>query len=128
VIPDDAPPNRATIVTLSGRVDFVDGRAMDLRADGGDLDIAAQRLTLQGGVRVDTSDGYVLGADRVEVDLKGGGLAAVGAVWGAGPLGRIAATRLDVSPPAGDGDARTFLFQDDVRLVYHPAGSKEVEQ
>ncbi len=121
VIPDAAPPTRATIVAIEGRVDFADGPGIDLRADGGEIDLEAQVLTLEGGVRAVSQDGYAFAADRVEVDLRAGGLTAAGSVAGDGPMGRIDAARLTVSGPGGAEGGRTFLFEDAVRLVYDPA-------
>jgi lipopolysaccharide export system protein LptC len=120
VIPDAAPPTRAEIVALEGRIDFAGGPGVNVRADGGAIDLEARRLTLEGAVRVVSADGYAFAADRAEVDLRDGGVAADGAVRGDGPMGRIDASRLTVSPPAAADGARTFLFERDVRLVYHP--------
>lgn len=120
VTPDAAPPTRAEIATLSGEIDFVDGPTMRLAAAAASLDIEARRMTLRGPVSLSTSDGYAFVAEEVRLDLGAGAMEAEGAVEGAGPMGRIASGRLSVSPPVGHDDARTFLFQDDVRLVYDP--------
>lgn len=119
VVPDAAPPTRAAIDTLAGRIDFTDGRSVDLAAAAGDLDLKAQNLALQGSVQLDSDDGYAFAADAVAVDLKAGALVATGAVAGEGPMGRIDAEKLTVSPPDAAG-ARRFLFEDRVRLVYDP--------
>lgn len=119
VVPDAAPPSRAAIETLAGRIDFTGGRGVDLAAAAGDLDLKAQELKLKGAVRLDSDDGYAFAADAVAVDLRAGGLVAAGAVAGDGPMGRIVAQRLTVSPPDAAG-ARRFLFEDAVRLVYDP--------
>jgi lipopolysaccharide export system protein LptC len=121
VTPDAAPPTRATITALSGHIDFADGRGVDLRADGGAIDLEDQRLTLEGAVQAATADGYAFTADRVEIDLRGGGLVATGRVAGDGPMGRIDAARLTVADGEGPAETRRFLFERDVRLVYHPA-------
>ncbi len=121
VVPDAAPPTRAVIDTLAGRIDFADGQGVDLRAETGDLDLGTQRMTLRGAVRLVTADGYSFGAEQVDVDLKVGGLTATGAIRGGGPMGRIASGRLTVSGPVNPGGARMFLFEDAVRLVYDPA-------
>lgn len=121
VVPDAAPPTRAAITTLAGRIDFADGQGVDLSAATGDLDLETQRMTLEGGVQVVSGDGFAFAADRVDLDLKMGGLAAQGGVAGDGPMGRIDAGRLTVSEPEGVEGARTFLFEDDVRLIYDPA-------
>lgn len=121
VTPDAAPPTRAAIDDLSGRIDFADGRGVDVRADTGDLDLSGQALALEGDVRLDSDDGYSFAARRVDVDLRAGGLVATGDVGGVGPMGTIDATRLTVSPPDENGGGRKFLFEEAVRVVYDPA-------
>jgi lipopolysaccharide export system protein LptC len=125
VVPDAAPPTRAAIDRLEGRIDFADGRGVDLSAARGNLDLETQRMDLSGAVRVDSADGYSFGAERVDLDLRAGGLTATGAVEGEGPMGRIDSRRLTVSEPRDEGGARTFLFEEDVRLVYDPPGTGE---
>lgn len=122
VTPDAAPPTRADVRELSGRIDFADGPGVDLSAETASLDLERQAMTLRGAVRAVTTDGYDLAADTVDVDLRAGGLVATGSVTGAGPMGDIAAGRLTVSPPEGEtgDDARRFLFEERVRLVYVP--------
>jgi lipopolysaccharide export system protein LptC len=125
VMPDAAPPTRADIVALEGRIDFADGPGVDLTAETAALDLESQVMTLEGAVRAVTTDGYDFGADRVDIDLQAGGLRATGSVAGAGPMGRIASQRLTVSTLDGRGGKRTFLFEDRVRLVYAPPAEGE---
>lgn len=123
VTPDAAPPTRAGIETLAGVIDFANGQKMDVSAKGGEIEIESKRMTLEGDVKVVTSDGYVFTADEAQLDFRGGDLAARGSVAGTGPAGRIDAGRLTVSPPQADTGDRTFLFQDDVRVVYDPTAA-----
>jgi lipopolysaccharide export system protein LptC len=125
VTPDAAPPTRADFTAPAGRIDFADGRGVDLSARTGALDLESQLLTLEGGLNVRSTDGYDFAADRVEVDLAAGGLSAAGSVAGEGPMGRIDAARMTVSTPEAGNGARTFLFEEDVRLVYAPPAEGE---
>ncbi len=120
VTPDAAPPTRADVVALTGRIDFADGPGVDLTAETAALDLERQVMTLAGAVRAVTTDGYDFAADEVDVDLQAGGLRARGSVSGVGPMGRIVSDRLTIATPEGGGDNRTFLFEDRVRLVYDP--------
>lgn len=120
VTPDAAPPTRAEIEALSGRIDFADGRGLDLTSETGSLDLESEVMTLAGSVRALTSDGYDMTAETIAIDLAAGGLSAQGGVTGIGPMGRIDADRLTVTKPEGVDDNRTFLFEDRVRLVYDP--------
>ncbi len=98
---------------------------MEVRAASGDLDIPAQRLGLSGDVRIETSDGYRMGADTVMLDLRAGTLTAGDRVETEGPMGRIDSHSLSVSPAGGDSGARRFLFGDGVRLVYDPRATTD---
>jgi lipopolysaccharide export system protein LptC len=120
VVPDAAPPTRAQAREITGRVSFIGGPQVDLAAAGADLDLKTRLLELEGDVRVTTSDGYRLEAARMQVDLRGGILRAEEAVTAAGPMGTIAARRLDVRPDPDAEGSRLFLFEDAVRLVYDP--------
>ncbi|HMQ95060.1 MAG TPA: hypothetical protein PKA33_00900 [Amaricoccus sp.] len=123
VVPDAAPPTRAAITTLAGTIDFTGGLSVAVQAEGGDLDIPAQRLGLSGDVRIETSDGYRMAADTVTLDLRDGTLVAGDTVETEGPMGRIDSRSLSIVPAEGDGQARRFSFGDGVRLVYDPRAS-----
>lgn len=120
VVPDAAPPTRAEITTLAGEVALNDGPVIALESETGDLDIPTQRLDMIGDVRIDTSDGYAIRAERATLDLRAGSLVASQNVWSTGPLGRIESGSLRVAAAAETGDARHFSFGDGVRLIYEP--------
>ena len=124
VVPDAAPPERAKITALSGEVDLVDGPVVEVDAADGDLHIPTQRLDLSGAVRIETSDGYSVSAEKVTLDLKAGALVAGDAVESVGPLGRIDSGSLMVAPAAETGDARRFSFGNGVRLIYDPPATE----
>jgi lipopolysaccharide export system protein LptC len=120
VVPDAAPPTRAQITTLAGELALRNGPVIDVESATGDLDLPTQRLDLAGEVRVDTSDGYRIRAERMTLDLRAGSLVASQAVTSTGPMGRIDSGSLRVAPAAESGEARHFSFGDGVRLLYQP--------
>jgi lipopolysaccharide export system protein LptC len=120
VEPDAAPPERARIADLAGTLQLLNGPAVTLKADTGDLHIPSERLDLTGEVVITTSDGYRLVADKATLDLRAGGIVAGDKVVTTGPLGAITSGSLHVAPAAAAGDARRFSFSDGVRLVYDP--------
>jgi lipopolysaccharide export system protein LptC len=124
VEPDAAPPQRAKITTLSGEIALHNGPVVAVDAATGDLDIPTQRLDLTGDVRIETSDGYRIRAEKVTLDLRAGSVVAGDAVQSTGPLGKIDSGSLRVAPAAATGEARRFSFGSGVRLVYDPPDSE----
>ncbi len=125
VVPDAAPPTRATLTGLDGRIDFTDGTAADIAARSGEIDLDAQDLALTGAVRIATSEGLAVTGDDVSVDLRLGVLEARGGVVTEGPMGRIDSETLRIEPSAGAEGARLITFGNGVRLVYDPASRPE---
>ncbi len=123
VVPDTAPPTRAEIAELSGTIDLVDGPSVSVTAERGDMDIAEQRLRLAGAIDIETSDGYRMRTEAMDIDLRAGTLHATEAVLAEGPLGQISSQTLEIMPAASTGDARRFLFGNGVRVVYDPPKS-----
>jgi lipopolysaccharide export system protein LptC len=125
VKPDAAPPTRAEIETLEGRIDFLGGPAVEVAAPEAALDLESETLAMSGRVTIETDDGYTLTADRMEVGLRGGAAQAEGRVEGFGPMGTITSETLRIVPAQGDGDRRVFSFGNGVHLVYRGDDASE---
>jgi len=120
VVPDAAPPTRATLSGLDGRIDFTDGSAVDIAARSGEIDLDAQGLSLTDAVRIATSQGLEVTSDDVSVDLRIGVLEARGGVVTEGPMGRIDSDTLRIEPSPDAAETRVITFGNGVRLVYDP--------
>lgn len=120
VVPDAAPPERASITRPAGTIELEGGPVVTVEAERGDLHLPSQRLDLVGDVRIETSDGYRLLTEKATLDLRTGAFVAGDAVEGTGPLGTITSQSLHVAPAAETGEARRFSFSGGVRLVYDP--------
>jgi lipopolysaccharide export system protein LptC len=127
VVPDAAPPTHAAITDLSGSIEIADGPSVSVAALSGELDIAAQRLRLDGEIDIETSDGYRMRTQRMDIDLRAGTLDAGEPVLAEGPLGRIESRTLSITPAASTGDARRFLFGNGVRVLYDPPAPTDRE-
>jgi lipopolysaccharide export system protein LptC len=129
VVPDAAPPTRASITAPTGELALSGGPVVALRAATGELDIEAQELALAGEVRIETSDGFEIAAERVTLDLRAGRLEAggEGGVATEGPLGRIDSGTLGIAPagPEAAGEPRRFSFGGGVRVLYDPPPESE---
>lgn len=124
VVPDAAPPTHAEISELSGRIDLTDGPSVSVTAATGSLDLENQRLQLDGAIDIETSNGWQMETEAMAIDLRAGTLKAE-PVLAQGPLGRIESQSLSIEPAASDGDARRFLFENSVRVLYLPPVSTD---
>jgi lipopolysaccharide export system protein LptC len=120
VVPDTAPPENVTVTSPSGTIAFAGGTDVAVSSQSGHLDLSAQLLTLSGEVEIDTSQGWHVSMNRLDVDLLTGRIDGGDDVASTGPLGRIDAGRLSVDPPEPETQARLFTFSNGVRVVYDP--------
>lgn len=128
--PDGPDPTEVALAAPRADLEQAD-RSVTLTAATGVLRPDEGRLSLGGGVRLATTDGYVVTADAVEADVKAGRVSSPGPVFAEGPQGAIEAgsfraERLDKD--ALDADAANrglsagdrFWFENGVKLTYDP--------
>lgn len=125
-LPDGAGADRVELDQPSGEIRMSDGRQVVVTSESGEMLRKEERLTLEGNVVLETSDGYRVTTGRIEMDLDQKSALAPGRVIGEGPLGGIEADRVEVDSTGGDGTAVTVLFEGNVRVVWKPgAGGAE---
>ncbi len=123
--PDGPVPDRIALDAPAGEITLSDGRLLEGRAESGLLLREAGRMTFEGSVVIESSDGYRFRSERLEVLLKSREAESPGPVAGDGPRGSIEAGRMEVlSDPAAAGASR-ILFHDGVRVVFIPEGAAE---
>lgn len=129
VIPQDLQLTHADIEGLTGRILFRDGRQVDLSAARAEIEMPSQRVVLDTGIQIRTSDGYEATAARAEVDLRQAVLTATGPVVASGPPGRIAADGMIITPASADGaltaNDTLIRFTGGVTLRYTPRTQEE---
>lgn len=110
------------------------GSASDLRLDwrrpdGLTADLTAPTagvndgvIELSGGVKMRTSSGWTVDAERIEAATQTSRIAAESGVEAQAPFGQISAGRMELTPEdGGKGDAPAILnFSNGVRLIYQP--------
>ncbi|MDO5527769.1 MAG: hypothetical protein Q4F71_00030 [Paracoccus sp. (in: a-proteobacteria)] len=93
-----------------------DGLAADMTAP--DARYAGDLLTLAGGVRMTTSDGWALTAPELSADTLSARIEAGGGLDGMAPMGRFRADHMEMSrDEAGD---HVLNLTGGVRLIYQP--------
>lgn len=120
---DEARPdagNGATAAAVHAQLSTADGARSVLTAGAVRFLQEARAAVLEGGVLLANSLGYEFRTEAMTLTLDTAGAKTAGAVEGFGPLGRITAGQMQITP-TGDG-AETYLlvFNGGVRLIYQP--------
>ncbi len=122
--PSAEDPRLILAEDVSARLDLRGGTRIDISARAGKIDQKNNAASLSGDVRVLTSDGYRVEADRIEARFDTLHADTMGPVRGKAPAGRIEAGRLVISSDAESGRAH-LLFSNGVKLIYQPLKPKE---
>lgn len=113
-------PNQFRAEGLSARIDTPDGGSVSINAAAVVFDGTADRLTLSGGVSLETSTDYVIAAQGLSASLDQTDVSTDGAVKADGPLGMIHAGGVHLGRQGGADGPYLLVFKDGVKLVYDP--------
>ncbi|WP_417205628.1 hypothetical protein [Antarctobacter sp.] len=104
---------------LAARMRLSDGSEILVDAVEATLNDGDGQAMMQGGVRIESSQGYVLRTEGLVSSLDRIEAESLGPVQGDGPLGRFEAGHLRIAPDGDDG-AVQLMFSGGVKLVYQP--------
>jgi lipopolysaccharide export system protein LptC len=99
-----------------------DGSRTELHAPTAEIDQAAQRLILSGGVTVSTDSGYRLQSPEILALMDRSGYESRGKVTASGPVGELEAGGMVLGQDNLTPGAHVLVFNRGVRLVYQPEG------
>ncbi len=119
-LPDSALPRLIDLKRPEGEIEMSDGRTISARAATGRMHREDKTLVLEGGVVLDTSDGYHIETGLIEIDLGAKTANAPGPVSGTGPRGQINAGSFRAAAGEGAAGAGQIWFENRVRLVFIP--------
>ena len=113
---------------MVAQIDMPDGTSIGITAPSGRLDTPRDLAELVGGVVVTTTSGWRIETATLEAALDATRLLAETAITATGPLGDLAAGRMELTQggrPATDGgtsppEGPVLLFTGGVRLLYDP--------
>lgn len=109
--------DRLTGTALAATLDLPAGTRITIDSPEGVIDATTREAILQGGARLESSDGLVVETDRIVTALDTAKAMSDGAITATGPAGDLSAGRMELSK----GDAGYLLvFKDGVRLIYQP--------
>lgn len=104
---------------LQSRMQLADGSEIRVDAVEADLNDSDRQAKMQGGVRIESSQGYVLTTEGLLSSLDRVEAESLGPVQGEGPVGRFEAGHLRITPAGDEGDVQ-LVFSGGVKLVYQP--------
>ena len=116
--PDATDARRMTAQAVRLVLADTGGGKATVVADVGEIDTGGRSLILDGAVRIETANGYLLTTERLEGTLGQLDVVAPGEVTGDSPLGTLRAGSMRIDEDA-DGAAR-LLFTDGIVLLYEP--------
>jgi lipopolysaccharide export system protein LptC len=116
--PETDPEGRVTAERPTARIDLPTGRSIVLVAEQGYVDQKLGIAALDGNVRLESSDGYVIETDMAQARLDATEMESAGPVNGSGPMGNITAGRV-ILTRIEDG-SYVLRFEMGVNLVYRP--------
>ncbi|NBD30799.1 MAG: hypothetical protein GVY31_12265 [Alphaproteobacteria bacterium] len=121
VIAGQARPNGPVIDIddLRANILSADGVEISIRAGDGEVDSSTQIARLFGLTRLTTSNGYEMETTGLSASIESGRIESEGALEVRAPYGELTAGKLVIETPEGASGQR-MLFQEGVRLVYHP--------
>jgi lipopolysaccharide export system protein LptC len=93
---DPKRPNRVHLDRPAGALTKAGPRDLNLTAQSGLYNRDADKLDLDGGVELTTSDGYRFDTDSARIDLRRGLVIGERPIQGAGPTGTLSADRFEI--------------------------------
>lgn len=128
-LPDGPKPKTIAFTALHARTDYVSGVSVEVSAKQGVAVLASQEIVAEGGVLVETSQGYVGTTDAATANLRTGAMFTHGPIRMTGPLGDLEAGRMEIRLLDGADGAlnknQFFWFENGVKLVYQPSSGNE---
>lgn len=112
-------PKRVRLERVDGRIELSDKQWAKVEAKAGLYDGTSERLRLEQGLSVVTSNGYRAATDGADFDLATGKMVSRAPVRIDGPAATIEGAKLEISD-----DGRTFVFSGGIRMEIRPSADK----
>lgn len=119
VRPDAENSSRLNGVELNATIELPDGGRVDIVSPDGVVDADTREAILAGGVRLESSTGYVVATERIASSFAEVRASAEGNISAKGPGGEISAGQMELTQDAETG-GYVLVFKDGVRLLYEP--------
>ncbi len=117
-LPDAAMPDEIALERPMGSITLSDGLEVTASAAAGVMYRQSKQVNLDGSVVIESSDGYRIETESVDIDLEAKSAEARGAISGSGPRGGIDADRAQIVQI--DGESLVIRFEGNVRVKFVP--------
>ena len=118
--PELTNPQRIRAENIAARIDLPSGERIDIDAAGAVLDGSNRDASLDGGVVVTASSGFILTTENLQVNLDSSRVFAPSEIQVDSPLGQLTAGEFTMTGDGGEDAPYRLLFKNRVRLVYDP--------
>lgn len=121
-LPDAPKPERIELSKPRTTIDFESGRALEVAAGSGLLNLETSEATLADEVNVITSSGFVATSSSLLMNFRTGNLSSGGPVHADSPMGTIDAGSMTLTQDLDENPAgqAVLQFTKSVKLVYKP--------
>lgn len=120
-LPDGPRPERVDLSEVEGEINLAGGRVLTIGARAGVLRPETKRVSLTGGVRLTSSDGYDVTADKAAFDPEAEIVTASGDVVAQGAFGVITADDLRVIRAPEPAEGAYIWFENRVKVTVDAA-------
>ncbi len=118
--PDPDDPGFLTGEVIQATIDLPGGTSVDVRSGGATFANATRTAGLQDGVTVQTTNGYRLTADRLNMTFETLRLWSDTDIVVTGPSLRLEAGQFDITGNGSASEPYVLVFKNKVKLLYGP--------
>lgn len=119
-VPDPSGGRGAQAESIVAKLETPSGFVADMTARLGSIDPNGAEVVLDEGVTLQTSTGYQIASERIEMSLDSSHLVSPGPIEARTPLGTLDAGRMELVADA-TGKLHDLVFNNRVKLIYLPA-------
>lgn len=118
-VPNADGPDTLTLSEFAGTLTSADGLTVDISAPNGLIQSPNSKAILTNGVRLVTSDGYLVVTQELHADLANTTISSPVEIKGTGPVGSFSADQMILRQQYTDGSYE-LVFKGGVKVIYLP--------
>jgi lipopolysaccharide export system protein LptC len=112
--------DRLTGTELTAKLTWPDAAQIDIESPEGIVDVSGNEAILKGGAVLKSSTGYTVRSDQIIARMNEASVYSPGSISAEGPIGSLAAGRMELTRQSNADNGYLLVFKDGVRLLYQP--------